>query len=401
MSVKSRRCWGRSVTTVFPYAHNWRSPLRETLGYQTEIIVSRSGKEQRRADRISPRRVFEMLVTLPGGRYPAFKQFLAQYRRQEIALPDPTRNVEIASTLDAGDTNFSVAATRSWLVAGASICFLDNGYAEIREVFSVTALAVVLVTPVTRAWSAGFRVRPALLGRLGRELSGSKMTDEVVELTVPFRVTPTSEAEIAVPPAPTTVLGRELLTRTPNFDRVPDIVFLQDEDEVDYGFGQVAFGYPVAFQTRITTATYVGLTRANIQLLKDFFNRARGQQGEFYNATNETDLVAVGVTSAGDATVLVSGSAVASAFATDTVAKALCFTWADGEKAYRAVNGITASSGNSIVTLASALARDIDAGVKISWLLISRFAADDMEINWYTETVADVSWPIKTLENLV
>lgn len=385
------------MTAALPFKPNWREPVIETLAYKTEIIGSRSGKEQRRAWRVSPRRTFEFSLTLNPTRYAQFKTFYMARRREEIALPDPIRSVKLTTNLNAGSTSFSVAETRSWLFAGAQICFLTQGRAELREVFSVVGTAVVLSAPVAGAWSSGSQIRPALMGRF-TDPSGRTPTRTIFDGSFRFEVTPTSEVDQTPPAAPDTIGGVELLTARANWVDLPDVSFVQPRETVDYGQGQISTGFPIDFMTRTFRANYMGKSFAEAQLLKNVFMRAKGRRGEFLASTMEPDVVLMSTTAAGGATLAVAGRDFYDAYADSPVHKVLTFIGPDGTMATRAINSVTLVGNNSRITLAAGLLFDVTPSTLISWLFVSRFASDEMTLTWHTDTVADINWTIMSLE---
>lgn len=387
------------MTALFPFTPNWRETVQETLSYKTEIITSRSGKEQRRAWRKSPRRLFEYTVTLFPERYGAFKIFMDRYHQQEMALPDPIRSVKTALAVNAGSTALQVGSTASWLVPGASVALSTNGLAEQHTIYTVVGKAVTLTTPTVNPWGRGSKLRPVVMGRIVDELSGKGLVPAVAEVSMSFQITPTSEVGYVVPAATDFFNGRELLTVRPNWRDSLTLGFNQNRETLDNDFGPTASYFPVGFKTRASKATFTGMTFAEVVKLKEIFMRARGMQGELYVPTWEPDLVAKTNLATGQTALRVAGTEVASAYAASTVHKALQFQTKDGTGG-RPVVSISTNAGDSLVNLASGTPFDLDKDTVISWLLVNRFASDDLVITWQNEQVGETSFALQTLEDL-
>ena len=83
---------------------NWKTPVQVTVSYRTDIVTSRSGKEQRRALRASPRRSLSFGVTVAGDDRREFVTLLTRQQAAPLTIADPTRDVMLAGRLGASIT---------------------------------------------------------------------------------------------------------------------------------------------------------------------------------------------------------------------------------------------------------------------------------------------------------
>ena len=76
---------------------------------------------------------------------------------------------------------------------------------------------------------------------------------------------------------------------------------------------------------------------------------------------------------------------------------------ADGVRSFHEVDDIAVSGNNSVVTLTAAVGRAIEVeNIRfMSWVLLTRFEADLLTLNWRTANVATASMALHALEDLV
>lgn len=387
------------MTTLFPFAPNWRSTVQEFLAYNTEIITSRSGREQRRALRRSPRRSFEFLLsTMADGGYARMRVFLERYHHQVIAMADPVLGVPLATPWNAGYTGFSVASTPEWLTDGAELAVTGAGTVDIVQVSDVTAGSVTTGSPAQKFWPAGSVLRPLLNGRLAESVSGKTPVTTLLEAgRVRFDVTPTSESEQAIPVADAQYGGMDVMLRRPNYATAPEIEFVRPRQTVDYGTGPVSHTHYVNWQHRFTRAEYVGLTQAEALKIKAQFMRSRGQWGEIRVPTWERESIANAAS--GSTSIQVPGADFRAAYNNHPAYKVLMLYPRGGSPAYRRVSSIGIDAGASVINLTSALPFAIDETTLVCWLPVQRFASDELTLTWTTDAVCRVSAAFKTLED--
>lgn len=101
---------------AWPFRHNWSSSYRVTYSFFTDVLVSRSGYEQRIAERIEPRRVIETSVLADGDTVRALERYLWTTQSNAFTHVDPVTGqsslVRVADTqtIDHPAGGVSVAA---------------------------------------------------------------------------------------------------------------------------------------------------------------------------------------------------------------------------------------------------------------------------------------------------
>lgn len=388
------------MTLLFPFQPDWSSSYKVVRTYKTDIITSRSGKEQRRACRNRPRRSLEFTVTELNEQTNLLARTMNRQQGADIYMADYSRQAVTTSNLAAGDATVDFASVPSWM-AGPVV--LVNGPAmEVRQPGTQSSGAVTFADTTANAWAAGTFVYPALLGRLAAELQGTRITDQKVQVTVDFDVRPASEPEIDPPAAPVTFNDREVFLIRPDWGQAFGLNFQHPFETVDYGEGRVAYINPIAFASLAQQTTWLELTPADMTLVEDVFTRAKGQRGEFYMPTWVNDLPPLTVAHSGTNTFTVAGNDVANDYSGDTVFKALCVVYLDGTFQFAKISGISASGGNSVVECATNFTRDIDPATvsMVCWMPVWRFASDGMTTEWISNFVAQSQLNVVSLEDL-
>jgi hypothetical protein len=430
------------MSEVFvPLAPNWRTPVRETFSFLTEIFTSRSGREQRRSHMANPRVDvgFDFLATDTSIRALAASLNLRSDFQMEI--PDPTASPMIlAAPASAGDTEIQIISVQPWIFQDQDVGFvygldvgreflIDNEEStdfneDYNEDFGSGGVFPITVNPLTRNWPAGTGVYPLSLGRVNSELSIAYETGKTGRGSVLFRKT--RAQEVVAQSVPVMFLDKELFTFNPNWSTRPSVGFISPEEEVDFGKGQTKFYKPINFNYRKTQFSYLGINKVQTLALRDFFLRHRGRFKEFWCPSFMQDLeVTIGV-NAGDTGIRVFGTDVATIYS-DSVHRAVCVNFSDGTSHYSEIvemfvettptgspvlgdfnldfnedftNGFGLLGQQTYIRLAQPfpVAKRKSEISSVSWLFMSRFSTDEMTIEWVTSQVARIVVNVTALE---
>jgi len=386
---------------TWPLDADWANPVNVMLAFKTDMWVSRSGKEQRRALRETPRKRIEFTSVIWKSQQQTMRAVLAKSQNKAMLVPDFTRSVGLVVTTSVGPSA-ELTSVPDWIVPGAYVFFVTQTRVEAREVEAVDGLDVTFAES-SAAWPArSTKVRPALAGQLAQNLQTKQLSDGAVRAGIVFDVTPGSEPARDLGTAAATIGGREIFTRRPNWIGGIDVDYQWPIETVDFGRGVTEIFRPINFGTQLFRAAYVNTTAAQAVEIQQVFERAAGRQGEFYMSTWLSDLTMAAAVESGGTTFAVAGREVFDSYATDTVHQAIGVVPQGGTRLYRLVDGITLSGDDSVIEIDSAWPYDIDPArvVRISWLLACRFASDEMTIEHITDGVSRVQLAIQSLENL-
>lgn len=393
------------MPTVWPFLPNLRrSDYIVSREYATEIIVSRSGKEQARANRQTPRKRIEYVTGQTGDCLRDFNKYMVTAQREQLAIPDRVRYVRLAAELPGGNTSITVDPLPAWIVAGASLMLVDGTRHGYRTVAGVIGTGVTFNESDILAWPAGTRLHPALLGYLDARIPSPVLSQRgIIEVSVSFEVDPGIEDAEDEGSATYTLGGREVFLTRPDrwaqirFDRVQEGM-----GEVDFGHGRVSRFFPIEFSTAIWEATYTGCDFDAADALRQFFDRMDGRRGEFYMPTFLPDLnPTAGVTAAG--TTLVVTGVLGSTYNGSSIYGAVALKKSDGTWITRVVSSVaTTGSNQSTITVSSAWGSTVALAdiLMVCWLPVWRFASDILTMNWRRDTVATVKMSFQMIEKL-
>jgi len=384
---------------MWPLVPNWSSAVKESLAFKTEVLVSRDGTEQRRALRTTPRRSFSFSALADHDRMRTLSAFLAG-SPLATKMPEVTRGVRSTTALPSGGNSITVRSVPEWLVPGAAVGLASRRRVREFEVDTVVGDVVQFTSAADLAMASGALLSPLVEGWMSDSVQASMRTGMIGTVDVDFDVAPATEAvdegEIDYV---NWYEGREIFMARPNWARPATAQFQHDVETVDYGRGRVARFLPVDFGTRVFQAAYLNRSADDVQYVRQFFARMKGQRGEFHLPSWEDDLPLKERAEVGTSTITIAGSEVFAAYADDPVHRTILITTKIGRYFPRSIESIALSGGDSVVTLSTPWAFDLDPQevVTISWMPVCRFASDSLTIEWITDQVAQTTLGFKTL----
>lgn len=393
---------GGELWTVAP---NWKTPFTVTYEFKTDIFTSRSGKEQRRAGRSTARRNLKFLVTRTGSDAWAVRRMLNNFQGAPVQMADHSRFSRVTAAALASQSSAVVddLAQRSWLAPGRTVVLFNAGTYALAEVVGVNAgsRAVTFAGPFGRDWPIGTKVLPLLTGKLEDSIAIRNHTARAIEADIAFNADPgLDEPDDAGVPL-VIFNDREVFTYDPNFAQPLSGDFARKVDTVDFGRGRTATYLPVAFGSRTRRLQMLLRTQAERRALVGLFLRQKGMRGEFYMPTFEADFTPVATAPLGGTSASFADTALHDTFQADAVHRAIVIAKADGSAvAYRRVSGTGTSGGNTTLTVDAPWPFAIDSTVRINWLVVHRFAADQLSVECVTDEVSQVQVPVVSLEDL-
>lgn len=390
---------------IWPFAPNWSDPVDVELEFRTDVTTSRSGREQRRALRRTPRRTISYKVTIADEDMRGFNRLMATWQSRPMLMPDPVRFTYCPDGMPSNGTVVRVDSVPAWLTTGRTVVLEASGESElyvVSEIDSGTGY-ITLDSGASHAWPAGTKMRLAVSGLLSGNLRARHPISRVTEFTVTFAVDPGSEPIDEGDPGTARLNGREVLLAKPNWGETVESTFIWAPEQIDFGFGTIQSSNPRAYGLMARRAVFLATSRD----LEQFFCRQRGQRGEFLMPTWLNDLPLKETAVGGTTFFRVAGSETFDDYAGHPVYKAIAVILSNGDHVYREVTGITVDtapdgSTDSIVTVDKAWSTDItvDDVAMVSWMPVNRFATDQVTFEWLTDGLMQVNLPVQTLEYL-
>jgi hypothetical protein len=384
---------------MFPFMPNWRDAYSITYEFKTDILASRSGKEQRRALRNTPRKTVAYTATLVLDDLRAFERTLIAQQQNQVTLPEITRGAVTRAVLHADGVTVSVGAIPvEFLAENAPALLVYRTQVYPVTIASTSTGSVTLLESTGQEWPRGTLICPMLLGRLGADMTGAGKSGQVAEASIVFAVNPGSETLEA--PYPEMMLdGYPVFPLRPDWTQDVQINYQHPADFLDFGWGPTDTVVPITFGTTVRQFAFTARSRAEVARLRRFFVSMKGQRGEFWASSEQSDLVLAVDCLSGSATLTVQDATVEAAFANDLAHRAIVIVLADGTRYARSVINMDQADDTTVLTLEAAATADwkLDNVAQVSWLYRSRFASDQLVMQYVTDTVAQAQVAITTL----
>lgn len=379
---------------LWAFLPDWRSGFDVTRSFKTDVQMSRSGTEQRRALRTNPRLSVQYRTAVTDDRLREANHFLRAWQNKPTVIPDYARWARTNGSVSAGASAIVIDPLPAWAAEGQNLILCGEGVTERVLVDSVAGTTVNLADTLNNAWPDGSVVRPTFFGMFDGRISSARRHMGAAEISVAIDCYPGGEPPRATGTAWATLGSREIFTLTPDYAGSPSVSYVWPTDIVDFGQGRTAQFRAITQGQRLVEADFNGMGATLAGEVEQFFDRMKGRRGAFYMPTWEKDFELAASAGSGDTTITVSGSDLATDFgATDygTVEEGLAVFLTDGTAIYRRITDISASGGNSLITVSAAWGAAISSTnlARICRMPLWRFGSDDMTTSWRTPLTAD------------
>lgn len=427
---------------------NWSAGVRETYEYKTTVFTSESGKEQRTALRMTPRRKVEFTALLRDKALRRFQGVLHNRGAQILTIPDPAREGAIlVRPAAAGDTVLYLNQAPYWLAVGVDIGIstldatgqYDTSGGSVASVGAFSfdfsddydiggtdyGATLTLTQPLAEDWPAGAEVRPIISGRLPTSVTLSHETAALANVGVSFDVRVPSEVSFLYAEEGLKFRNREVLLAEPNWLSPPSVTYSTPFSTSDYGRGITATFLPVDFYTRTTQFLFSGQSdETDIMQVLGAFVRAKGRRGEFAMPSWTADMLPAGPIVMGS-NLIVQGRQIADDYLTSDVNRAVAVLTAQGNWILRWITSAEVVTWNTSGSFGPGFGEGFEGSpdgsdlftrlqvspaftanvyqsdiLMICWLNVCRFASDTLTVEWLTDGVATITVNIQTLEAL-
>lgn len=387
---------------IWDFPINWGDSYTVSHEFLTEVITSRSQREQRIAVRQTARKRLQFGATLIGKNLRRMQRQMSSWNGKIWIVPEYSRHVSISAMI-ANAATTTVSAIPSWLSAGLSVVLVDGEIAESKIVLSVVGNVVTFVGSSALAWRSGSLLHPGISAILSPSTSSNRVTDEASTITLQFDAMPASENPEPFVPAPFSYKSRELFLTPYNWGEAVSEDFINFQEKVDYNRGPISLFRPVDFSTNELKVVFMGKSSVEAEKLLQFFKRMKGQQGEFYRPSFTNDLRPIGTALTGSKFLRFAGLDNLT-YADDKVFKAVYVSSPTGltcPNTLKAVTKIVDVEGtDTLFEFDDPWAFNVGPNCKISWMTVSRLASDTATFTWHTDSLCDVQFAMRSLQFL-
>lgn len=373
-----------SAARLWPYHPDWSSGFEIRRAFLSDIITSRSNREQRIALRDAPRLSASYQTNVQGDDLQAAKHWLRAWQNKPAAVPDFSRYALTTGSSSGGSSSLTIATPPAWIAAGQLAVLCSGGTMELVEIEAVADPAVTLAANLSNAWPSGSVIRPVLFGLMNGALQAQRLTRGAARIAVNVQSYPGSEPPEDEGTASDTFNGYEVFTAEPDFAAQPSLNYLWPVEQVDFDYGRTAQFRPIDRAEQLIEAEFTGLDYDAAQSIEQVFLRAKGSRGAFYRPSGEKDMTLAADASA-TTLIDVNSTDLADDFGSidygaNPTAIEICQT--NGTRLRRLITAIAVNGGNSRITLNSAVTVATATTARISWMPLVRFASDELATLW-------------------
>lgn len=186
---------------AWAFTPDWRSGVTELLEWLTDVMRSPTGREQRRALRLAPRRSFTARVIVDGLERQLLDLMLWNWASRIWAMPVWHDGQRLPASVAAGAVTIPCGTTGREFAAGG-LALLRGARADQSEVVTIQSVlpdSLTLARPLTSGWARGTSIWPAVAARLTELPTLSRLTDRASETIVTFQQQAGGDAAAALP----------------------------------------------------------------------------------------------------------------------------------------------------------------------------------------------------------
>ena len=389
---------GRRVV-VFGIAPDWSDGWLERLMWATDVLTARDGTEQRIRLRSQPRRSLEFSLLAAGDEAALLDVLLSAWQARVYALPVWTDKSRLSSRVNAGSTVIPVATTHlEYAADGLLVIGTDSRNTEAAEILSVASNTVTLKQPLLQTWPAGAFVVPAQTARLRMKQGVSRITESIARSRLVFDLVESSV--IAPQEATMRFKSAPVWLQRPNRLRDVDTEYQRLAEVLDFETGITAVDDSAACPFIRRSFDYLCQNRGEIAALRGWLAARQGRFCTFWHPTWESSLVPTRKLLAGQTAMTVASRGYALYFNSLPGRRDIACLHKNGQWYLRTILGFgPGSSGEEeVMTLDQPFSFD---ALPEDWLALyflekTRLDADQIELHWLTDSLVEVSLPMRS-----
>ena len=379
-------------TRIISMPYYFSSPMTETIVWNTNILNSRNGTEQRIRVRKNPKQQFRATAKIPTNELGRVDNLLYGWRKRIWAIPS-WMEARTAQSVTAGDTVITVDTRfADFREDGLALLWVNDRNFEIVEVLTFTDSQLNLAAPTANSFASPV-VTPMRLARMTnnpiKQTNGYSgflnMTLEVTD-NITLETNPSADQFNS-----TDVYLEEPLT---DGDFAQDS-FVHRIEVLDYGTGGVEFFAPWTY-TRINREFRLLLDSAEaIWAFREWLHRRAGRLVPFYMPTFENNLRLITTTLIGTSFEIVDDENATQASDRNHIA----VQKTDGTWEFRTITSITLNPSNNVDVVIDQALNLLPSEIEfISYMGLKRLNSDRIEITHLQDCKAEVIVPIIELE---
>jgi hypothetical protein len=391
---------------VFGFQPNWREPVTESLEWLTDVLTSYNDMEQRLALRQDPRRAMRYLFTFETqNKVNYFEGLMWGWQQRVFVVPVWTDWQFLSAAVGIGTSVINTSTSfRDFAVNNLVLLWRDYLTWEIVEVLSMTSSQITLKKPTIMAWTTRDRIIPVRLGRLSKNIQISRPTSTLAEATLSFayEVGEAVDANRLGTSSWLQFSGLDVITVAPNTaEEDTNAEYDRDFDTVDFSKGSWSISDHAGMPVISRPYKWLLRTRQEIMNFLAFLEVRKGKAIPFWMPTWSKDLEQVQDMGIADTNILIKNIGYTRYMNLNPNRSTLIFFPTDGSTPIiKTITGC-AENGNGTETIglnsSFGVIKKITDFRAISFLTYCRMDQDSFDLNWYTDSIADVSFKVKEI----
>jgi hypothetical protein len=275
---------------LFPLRHNWQYPWLESLQFQTQVLTSYDGSEQRIALRSEPIRSIEQRYLIAdNAERQRFEALLFGWGARSWMFPIWSEVEYLTADLPAGSQSIDLDRVTLDHAAGETMVFYsDSNLYEMIEISAVVGSTVTFSQLTSVAWPKGTLTMPAKSGYLSSVTRLSRFTGAsaygIAQITLDR-----SGLAPAAPAAPD-YTGDLVVDWPLQWRQDPTDDYERQLQELDYLTGLRAREDESEWSSELMSFETVGTSKVDSDYIRAFYYALKGRQDLAWLSTGQADL---------------------------------------------------------------------------------------------------------------
>lgn len=390
-----------SRITAWALTPDWQTAVRERVGFLTDILRAWSGREQRRALRIAPRRVFNFSTLAIGKEKRFIENSLFAWAAMTWALPIFPDGQRSPAPITAGMTSVACdTVNRDFVDGGLAIVIQDAATYEVLQIATVTPTALKLTRVVVGNWPAGIRLYPVRAARMLTYPRVTRESQSIMSISPEFTVTDACDW----PPAAALPVYRTcpVLEDSPDVSTAQGASYERDANITDAATGAIDVDDTAGMGFPSTTHQWYLNGRTARANFRSLLYTLKGRWSLIWVPSYDEDILLVENVAANNVAITVEEGGFTQ-FAIVQNRRDIRIELYGGTVLYRRLvgSGSTAVPGAEVLEMDSALGIAITPAQvrRISFMTLSRLDADEIEIQHLSmaDGLATAQTPFKSV----
>lgn len=387
--------------TLFSWRPDWAQGMTERLEWLTDVLPAFRGEEQRRGLRLGPRQALEFGVTATDVQRQALEAALWGSGAKVWGLPLWYDGLELQAVLAPGSAVIPVAIGGRAFLPGTQAVFLGDSWldTEVVDIVAVDGSSITLDGPPAFGWPAGTRLYPLRTAHLTDTVALGRWDGSTGSARLAFAIREPADYTAA---AAVTYLGYPVLTTRPNWVGPPEVTLERKLRRIDAGTGPMLLDDEAEIPTASLALRFTLANRAELDAHRGLLYAMAGRRCAVWVPSYSSDLTLVATTGAGGTTMDVSRCGYVEHYQGEPGRRDVRIELADGSVLYRRITDSTLVGENIerlVLSSAPGVTLSPSSVALISFMALSRQAADSAELAYWSGDVADSATTLRSFRN--